>query len=158
ARRQRAPVPEREPVLVRGGDAALRRARRRAAPRRNLRVPCARGARRADRPARRPQGHRQDRRRMGAGDLLGAAPSARGGAPGAGLVNVALPALREELAIGDGPRLADGQPSWTLHDPVRNLFFRIDWQTFEILSRWDLGDAGAIVGRIAADTALHPSP
>ena len=70
---------------------------------------------------------------------------------------MALPALREELAIHEGPRLADGQPSWTLHDPVRNLFFRIDWQTFEILSRWRLGEAGAIVDGVASATALHPS-
>jgi len=70
---------------------------------------------------------------------------------------VPLPALREELAIHDGPRLADGQPSWTLHDPVRNVFFRIDWQTFEVLSRWALGDAKAIAQSIAANTALRPS-
>ncbi len=68
-----------------------------------------------------------------------------------------VPALREELAIQRGPRLADGQPTWTLHDPVRNLFFRIDWQTFEILSRWALADPEAIVAGIRADTTLHPS-
>jgi putative peptide zinc metalloprotease protein len=28
--------------------------------------------------------------------------------------------------------LADGQASWTLHDPTRNLFFRIDWPSFEV--------------------------
>src|SRR6266566_5183776 len=67
-----------------------------------------------------------------------------------------LPALREELALYPGPRLADGQPSWTLHDPVRNAFFRIDWLTFEILSRWPLADAGAIAEVVARDTTLHP--
>ncbi|HLA35106.1 MAG TPA: hypothetical protein VJ001_09625 [Rhodocyclaceae bacterium] len=41
-----------------------------------------------------------------------------------------LPILREELALYPGPHLADGQPSWTLHDPVRNQFFRIDWLVF----------------------------
>jgi len=34
-----------------------------------------------------------------------------------------LPPLREELALLPGPALAGGQPSHTLHDPVRNLFF-----------------------------------
>ncbi len=69
---------------------------------------------------------------------------------------MALPILREELALYPGPRLADGQPSWTLHDPVRNQFFRIDWLTFEILSRWSLCDADAIAAAVARETALHP--
>lgn len=68
-----------------------------------------------------------------------------------------LPVLREEIALHPGPRLADGQPSWTLHDPVRNAFFRIDWLTFEILSRWHLDDAQAVVEGIASETTLHPS-
>ena len=41
-----------------------------------------------------------------------------------------MPVLREELALLPGPALADGQPSHMLHDPVRNLFFQIDWPTF----------------------------
>ena len=32
---------------------------------------------------------------------------------------MALPRLREELDLLPGPLLGDGQPSWTLHDPVR---------------------------------------
>lgn len=67
-----------------------------------------------------------------------------------------LPLLREELALFPGPALTDGQPSWTLHDPVRNQFFRIDWQGFEILSRWDLDNANAIVEAISAETTLKP--
>src|SRR4051794_30117711 len=66
-----------------------------------------------------------------------------------------LPALRQELAIGAGPRLADGQPSWTLQDPVRNLFFQLDWPSFEMLSRWDLRDPQAVLGEINRDTALQ---
>jgi len=66
------------------------------------------------------------------------------------------PALREELALFPGPRLADGQPSWTLHDPVRNQFFRIDWLTFEIISRWHLGAAQQVVDEIQAATPLCP--
>lgn len=67
-----------------------------------------------------------------------------------------LPLLREELALFPGPALTDGQPSWTLHDPVRNQFFRIDWQGFEILSRWELDNANAIVEAISAETTLKP--
>ena len=66
-----------------------------------------------------------------------------------------LPLLRQELSIDAGPRLADGQPSWTLHDPVRNLFFQIDWPSFEMLSRWELRDPQAVVDEINRDTALQ---
>ncbi len=68
---------------------------------------------------------------------------------------MALPRLREELDLLAGPALADGQPSWTLHDPVRNLFFRIDWPTLEILQRWDLDDPQRIADDANAHTTLH---
>lgn len=66
-----------------------------------------------------------------------------------------LPALREELALLPGPALSDGQPSWTLHDPVRNRFFSLDWPTLEILKRWSLDDTEAIITDIATHTTLH---
>jgi len=69
---------------------------------------------------------------------------------------MALPLLREELALLPGPSLADGQPSWTLHDPVRNRFFSIDWLTFEILRRWSFDDVEAIGASIATETTLQP--
>ena len=56
-----------------------------------------------------------------------------------------------------GPTLADGQPSWTLHDPARNQFFRIDWPTFEVLQRWDLDDPQAIAAAISQATTLQMS-
>lgn len=66
------------------------------------------------------------------------------------------PLLREELALHEGAAQGDGQPTWTLQDPTRNLFFRIDWLTFEILSRWRLADPAAICQDIAQHTVLHP--
>lgn len=66
-----------------------------------------------------------------------------------------LPTLRQELAISAGPRLADGQPSWTLHDPVRNLFFQLDWPSFEMLSRWELRDPQAVLDEVNRDTTLQ---
>lgn len=66
----------------------------------------------------------------------------------------ALPNLREELALHPGSRNAEGQPSWTLHDPVRNQFFQLDWPTFELLSRWHLGSADAVVAAVSAETTL----
>ncbi len=67
-----------------------------------------------------------------------------------------LPTLREELDLLPGPTLPDGQPSWILHDPVRHLFFRLDWLSFEFLNRWSLQDAERIVESIAAQTTLTP--
>ena len=67
-----------------------------------------------------------------------------------------LPLLREELALLPGPILPDGQPSWILHDAVRHMYFRLDWLTFEILSRWSLADPNAIVISTQADTTLQP--
>ena len=62
-----------------------------------------------------------------------------------------LPRLREELDLLPGPTLPDGQPSWTMHDPIRNSFFRIDWPTLEILQRWDMDDPE----RMAEDVNRH---
>jgi putative peptide zinc metalloprotease protein len=70
---------------------------------------------------------------------------------------VNLPALREELVLQDGPRLHDGQPSWTLHDPTRNRFFRLDWLTFEIFKRWSLGEPALIARTISEQTPLEPT-
>lgn len=71
---------------------------------------------------------------------------------------MALPLLREELDLLPGPALPDGQPSWTLHDPVRQQFFRLDWSTFEILRRWWQGDAQAIAADVRAHTTLDLQP
>ncbi len=65
-----------------------------------------------------------------------------------------LPPLRQELDLLPGPAQADGQPSWTLHDPSRNQFFRIDWPTLEVLQRWDLDDPARIAASISAETTL----
>lgn len=68
---------------------------------------------------------------------------------------MALPQLREELDLLPGPVLADGQPSWTLHDPVRNRFFSIDWPTFEVLQRWSFDAPDAIADSIRTATTLQ---
>ncbi len=65
-----------------------------------------------------------------------------------------LPRLREELDLLPGPTLPDGQPSWTMHDPVRNQFFRIDWPTLEILQRWDMDDPERIAQEVSSQTTL----
>ncbi len=67
---------------------------------------------------------------------------------------MALPRLREELDLLPGPNTVDGQPSWTLHDPVRNLFFRIDWLTLEVLTRWTMEDPARIAQDVNDNTTL----
>ena len=54
-----------------------------------------------------------------------------------------------------GPVLPDGQRSWTLHDPVRNLFFRIDWPTLEVLRRWSIANPEEISADISSATTLQ---
>ncbi len=71
--------------------------------------------------------------------------------PGQGL---ALPRLRDELVLLPGPVSAEGWPTWTLLDPVCNRFYRLSWTAFEILSRWDAGDAEAVAARVDAETTL----
>lgn len=66
-----------------------------------------------------------------------------------------LSGLRQDLDLIEGGTLPDGQPFWTLHDPARHLFFRIDWPAFEILSRWTLGDAGEIAAAVTRETTLQ---
>ena len=65
------------------------------------------------------------------------------------------PELRSELALFKGPKSSEGHPTWSLNDPVRNLFFSIDWLTFEILSRWHLNDIELIVESINQETSLE---
>ncbi len=67
-----------------------------------------------------------------------------------------LPPLREELRLSRGP-VADGQPTWSIYDPARHRFIRIDWQDFEILSRWALQAPGAIIAALRVETTLRPS-
>lgn len=84
------------------------------------------------------------------GARLREGPPATGGDP----AEAPLVALREELTLHPGPVAADGAPTWSLQDPVRNAFFRIDWPTFEILSRWSAGSAQRIVDWVNAETPL----
>jgi len=62
--------------------------------------------------------------------------------------------LREEIAIFAGPTGLDGSPTWTLHDPANNRFYRLGWQEFEIISRWDAGDAEGLAARVNQETTL----
>jgi len=47
-----------------------------------------------------------------------------------------LPPLRADIEILPGPRLPGGSPTWTIHDPVRNTFYRLGRREYEIIARW----------------------
>ena len=66
-----------------------------------------------------------------------------------------LPELRRDIHLYSGPSTADGAPTWTLYDPARNLFFRIGWTEFEMLSRWHLRNAGAVIRTVNRETTLN---
>ncbi|MCL4183103.1 MAG: secretion protein HylD [Burkholderiaceae bacterium] len=64
------------------------------------------------------------------------------------------PALREELRLHHGPADAAGQPTWTVQDPVRHRFLRIDWTTHEILRHWWLGNPALIAQQVNSRSTL----
>ena len=69
-----------------------------------------------------------------------------------------FPQLREDIALYPGATSTDGSPTWTLHDPPSNRFYRMGWFEFEVLSRWDLKDPTAIATAITTETTLTPQP
>ena len=62
--------------------------------------------------------------------------------------------LRPDVNLYPSVPLADGSPTWVLHDQVGNRFLEIGWLEFEIISRWPLNSARAIVAAVNRETAL----
>lgn len=69
----------------------------------------------------------------------------------------ALPVLRNDLHLIEGPVALDGSPSWIIVDPTRNKYFSIGWLAFHILSRWTVGKASLLIKRIKEESALDIS-
>lgn len=68
---------------------------------------------------------------------------------------IPLPPLRDDVRLTEGPREADGSPTWTIHDPLRQRFYRIGHAGFAFLSRWSLGNAGAVLNAAALETGVE---
>lgn len=66
-----------------------------------------------------------------------------------------LDPLREDLELLDDGRLAGGQPGWKLFDPLKNRFYQLDWLSFEILSRWHIGQPEQVLAAIRQQTTLQ---
>jgi putative peptide zinc metalloprotease protein len=67
---------------------------------------------------------------------------------------IRLPTLREELRLLPAAANRDGSPAWMVQDPINNRFFRIGWIDFEVLLRWAMGNAPAIVESVTEETTL----
>jgi len=65
-----------------------------------------------------------------------------------------LPALAPYLKLSRAPD-AEGEPAWTLHNPVANTYFKIDWIAFECLARFPLhSNASSLKDAIEKETTL----
>lgn len=71
--------------------------------------------------------------------------------------DIALPVLRHDLHLLEGPVALDGSPSWIIFDPSRNKYFSIGWTAFQLLSRWSVGKASILLQRIKQETTLEAS-
>ncbi|MFV3077984.1 HlyD family efflux transporter periplasmic adaptor subunit [Niveispirillum fermenti] len=67
-----------------------------------------------------------------------------------------LPPLRDDLQLLPAPPAHDGSPCWTIHDPVRNRYFRIGHAAFEVVARWHHATPRAIAAAVTAETILAP--
>ena len=67
------------------------------------------------------------------------------------------PKLRRDLKLYSGPHDHDNGPTWTLHDPLRNRFFRLQWLDKVLLSHWNTGEAKAIISAIHQETGIRIS-
>lgn len=66
-----------------------------------------------------------------------------------------LPMLRKGITFAFSDYDKDGKPQWLIHDSGRNKFFIIGWVEYEILERWYLGDAEAVVNAVHNETTLN---
>lgn len=67
-----------------------------------------------------------------------------------------LPALNPLIQLHRAPAHHNGQPAWTLHDPVANAYYKIDWVTFECLARFSTcRTRAALLESVNTQTPLH---
>ena len=63
-----------------------------------------------------------------------------------------LPPLRKNLQFLRGAPTSEGVPTWTVVDPVRNRYFQIEWNVYQLLQRWPCGTIEKLVEEIAHNT------
>ena len=50
-----------------------------------------------------------------------------------------VPYLRQDLKLSEGPKKEDGSSSWLLYDSLRNKYFSINKNAFDLLKNWSSG-------------------
>lgn len=78
-------------------------------------------------------------------------------APASAKQDLRLPSLRAELDTLPGAPTHDGVPTWTVVDPVRNRYFQIGWDAYQLLSRWHCGSADRLIEEVTAATTSRPT-
>lgn len=63
-----------------------------------------------------------------------------------------LPPLRKNLQFLRGAPTSEGVPTWTVVDPVRNKYFQIEWNVYQLLQRWPCGTIEKLTEEIAHHT------
>jgi len=66
-----------------------------------------------------------------------------------------LTPIREDLNLLPSSISSHGYPIWTIHDPVRNKFFQIEWRVFEVLRHWKKGSAKLVARAVNSETVLE---
>lgn len=67
-----------------------------------------------------------------------------------------LPPLRQDLRLLPGGTGGGGAPTWMLWDQPRNLFFRLGWAEFEMLSRWfSFREPQGLIDAVNRETTLN---
>lgn len=72
--------------------------------------------------------------------------SAKGLAP-----DYPLPPLREDIRLLPGTRTWNGEPTWTLADPLRNRFFQLGERDINLLNHWSRGTPEAVLQAVNAE-------
>lgn len=72
--------------------------------------------------------------------------------------NPLLPELRKDLQFLAAPHAYDGAPTWTLHDPASNRFFRIGAMAFCMLNDWgSVKNQQELINKVSGETVFTPT-
>jgi len=66
-----------------------------------------------------------------------------------------LPALREDIQLLPGTRSWNGEPTWTLADPLRSRFFQLSERDIKLLRQWRKGTPAAILAAARSEEGLE---
>lgn len=66
-----------------------------------------------------------------------------------------LPRLRANLTFLPSAPTPDGQPMWTIVDPVRNRYFQIGWAAQQLLERWACGTIDRLIHSVQCETTCR---